>query len=97
MKRLTSQEIHEKQDKGLYFYCDEKYAADHKCQPQKILRFDIMPESDSEEPRGTPEEEEVDNIQTPIELYARSMVGVVGVSSIRLVRKNNGQGGEFPS
>lgn len=82
MKKLTSQEMHEKRDKGFYFYCDEKYVARHKCRPQKVMRLDILPEVEEEELDYGVLVKEVEDPQPPIELSANSMAGVVGVSSI---------------
>lgn len=35
--KLTPQEIREKSNKGICFYCDKKYIAGHKCRLQKIF------------------------------------------------------------
>lgn len=39
--RLSQQEINEKREKGLCFYCDERYVAGHKCQAQRALRLEV--------------------------------------------------------
>lgn len=49
MGNLTPQKIREKQDKGTYFYCNEKYVVGHKCQPQKVFLLEILPKMEEEE------------------------------------------------
>lgn len=87
VKKLTSKEMREKRDKGLCFYCNEKYVAGHKCKPQKMLRLDILPDEDGEELDCGVLVEEVEEPQPPIELSASSLAGVARVSSIRVVGK----------
>lgn len=91
VKRLSPQELREKQDKGLCFYCDEKYVAGRKCKNQKILRLDIVPEEGAEETNSEDEGEVDMGPQPPIELSTHLMAGVVGVSSIRLIGKIKGK------
>lgn len=86
IKRLSSQELREKREKGLQFHCDEKYVAEHRCQNKKLFRLEICPEGEEEHECGF-EKEERREPQPPIELTANLMASVMGVSSIRLTEK----------
>lgn len=58
VKRLNHQEIKEKREKGLYFYCNEKYVAGHKCQSQRVLRLDVALDVEVEDVEWGFEEEQ---------------------------------------
>lgn len=87
MKRLTPQELGEKREKEPYFLCDEKYVTGHECQHKKLFQLEICPKGSEEEPEWGFEEQEKGEPQSPIELSANLMTGVMGVSSIRLIGK----------
>lgn len=89
-KKLCNQEYKEKREKGLCFYCDEKYSADPKCKNQKVLQLQIISEDGEEEDDWVlDEEEELETNQ--ISLSLNSVEGITGISSIRLVRNVNGK------
>lgn len=50
-RRLSPQELREKREKGLCFYCDKKFTAEHKCRNQKLFQLEIahMVEEEEEE------------------------------------------------
>lgn len=53
--------------------------------------MDIVPEDEAEEIGGEDKEEVAVELQSPIELSANLMAGVVGISSIRLIGKIKGK------
>lgn len=58
MKKLSSQEYKGKREKGLCFYCNEKYTSYHKCKNQKVLQLQIISEDGEEETDWVLDEEE---------------------------------------
>lgn len=95
VKQLTPQEMWEKRDKGLCFYCDKNYVAVHKCQNQKILHLYISSEEELGDPEESFEGDEAAALQPPIELSASLMAVVVRISSIRLISKLCGREASF--
>ena len=57
IKHLTAAEIRQRREKGLCYYCDERYTPTHKCKTSSLL---LMGDEDMEElwPREPPEEEQ---------------------------------------
>lgn len=49
IKRLTSKELEEKRQKGLCFWCDEKFTPSHRCNRRQIYMLSIVNE-ELEEP-----------------------------------------------
>jgi len=60
VRRITGQEARERREKGLCFYCDERYAPGHRCsKPQLFMMVDMQQldeEHDEEMEIETPEE-----------------------------------------
>jgi hypothetical protein len=47
VRRLTGQEARERREKGLCFYCDERYVPGHRCsRPQLFMMVDVQPNKD---------------------------------------------------
>lgn len=44
VKKLTPQEMRERREKRLCFYCNEKYTSRHRCKEQKIFNIEIVME-----------------------------------------------------
>jgi hypothetical protein len=43
IRRLTGQEARERREKGLCFYCDERYVRGHRCsRPQQFIMVDVQ-------------------------------------------------------
>jgi hypothetical protein len=66
IQKLTRAEMVERQLKGLYYNCDEKYFLGHKCKEQKLfmaISEDIQEEDVDNPPM--PESPEISNINPP--------------------------------
>ena len=46
-KKLTSQEARERREKGLCFYCDEKFMLGHRCQKTQLYMIEDVPPDNS--------------------------------------------------
>ena len=55
--RLTSQQLEEKREKGLYYSCDRKYTKGHKCAEKKLSYVDCEEEEENEQ--ETSKEEDI--------------------------------------
>lgn len=47
-RSLLLNEIKERREKVFCFYCDVKYNPSHKCKNQKLLRLEILEDTDDE-------------------------------------------------
>lgn len=47
-KRITSQEARDRREKGLCFYCDEKFSPGHRCQRAQLYMIEDVPVEESE-------------------------------------------------
>lgn len=69
IKKYSPQEIRERGEKGLCFYCDEKYSRGHNCRNQKLFQIEISVDE---------EEWSFEKEEPTIELSAHSMRGITG-------------------
>jgi hypothetical protein len=69
IQKFSQDEMVERQLKGLYYNCDEKYFPGHKCKEQNIFMAisEDLPEEDIDTPL-VPESPEITNINTPSDL-----------------------------
>jgi hypothetical protein len=50
IRRLTGHEARERREKGLCFYCDERYVPGHRCsKPQLFMMVDVQPNEEENE------------------------------------------------
>lgn len=49
IRRISSQEAKERRDKGLCYYCDERYNPGHRCQRLQLFGIDDSLEHEIEE------------------------------------------------
>ncbi|KAJ8752156.1 hypothetical protein K2173_003764 [Erythroxylum novogranatense] len=62
-RRISGQEAKERRDKGLCYYCDEKYILGHRCnKPQLFAIEDVLEEAETETGDDRSESEEVPEI-----------------------------------
>lgn len=80
-KRLTSQEAHERREKGLCYYCDEQFVQGHRCQQPQLFMMEDTAEVEDEPPRGRIEKQEGEEIA---EILFHAIVGKMHPQTIRL-------------
>lgn len=51
-RRITNQEAHERQEKGLCYYCDEKFVAGHCCERPQLFMIEDFPHMNTEDVEG---------------------------------------------
>ncbi|KAL5856752.1 hypothetical protein ACOSQ3_004210 [Xanthoceras sorbifolium] len=50
VRRITAQEARDKRERGLCFYCDEKFTPGHRCiRPQLFMMEDVQPGGDADD------------------------------------------------
>jgi hypothetical protein len=48
VRRISNQETQERQEKGLYYYCDDKFIPGHRCQRPQLFMISDTNDQDSE-------------------------------------------------
>jgi len=100
VRRLSPAEQQLRRDKGLYFWCDEKFIPNHRCLNRHFMLYQLEETEDAENQQrvNTPEELDPDHQLTALEhhvlqqhhLSLNAMKGVPVVATIRLTAKVHG-------
>ncbi|KAJ8751592.1 hypothetical protein K2173_016841 [Erythroxylum novogranatense] len=87
-RRLSSQEARERREKGLCFYCDEKFVPGHKCNNPQLFMIEedgsALYEEESEEPL-----QDECNLPDIPEISFHAITGVHNPQTLRLYGKMN--------
>ncbi|RVW85307.1 hypothetical protein CK203_045593 [Vitis vinifera] len=57
-RRITNQEARERREKGLCYYCDEKFVAGHRCERPQLFMIEDSPHMNTEDVEGAHPEQE---------------------------------------
>ncbi|KAJ8751836.1 hypothetical protein K2173_026032 [Erythroxylum novogranatense] len=89
-RRLSFQEAKERREKGLCFYCDEKFVPGHRCVRPQLFMIEDCNEVPSEEPEEKTENEEEGEFRMP-EISFHAITGVPNPQTIRVKGKLKGK------
>ncbi|CAA0817157.1 Eukaryotic aspartyl protease family protein, partial [Striga hermonthica] len=82
VKRLTEEEMARRREKGLCFWCEEKYTPGHRCKQNFLIEF-----VDSDDKESVIEEEwevEVEALNEEAEISVHAMAGIKGPRTMKL-------------
>ncbi|XP_019465366.1 PREDICTED: uncharacterized protein LOC109363560 [Lupinus angustifolius] len=85
IKRITPVEMQVRRDKGLCYYCDEKFSFSHKCPNKHLLLLqvdDISPNDPHTDPPDIPQSPD-DPSRMELHLSLNTMTGANGVGTIK--------------
>ncbi|KAF1862546.1 hypothetical protein Lal_00014084 [Lupinus albus] len=82
-RRLTSSEMRDKREKGLYFRCDEPFSRDHRCKNKQFRMLLLYGEDEDEEDQA--DEVEVQQFNS-LQLSLYSMTCVTSTRSWKIGR-----------
>ncbi|GJZ88094.1 transposon ty3-G gag-pol polyprotein [Tanacetum coccineum] len=85
VRRLSQTEARERREKGLCYYCDDRYTSGHKCSKPQLFMISNVPEDDDEEPIGDTQEQTQDDSHAEISFHAIS--GSITPQTLRLPGK----------
>ncbi|KAK0608629.1 hypothetical protein LWI29_033588 [Acer saccharum] len=84
-RRITSQEARERKERGLCFYCDERFTPGHRCQhPQLFMIEDLSPTDEPNSSESTTEPTEEEFIP---EISFHAIAGTTHPQTLRVVGK----------
>lgn len=84
-RRITGQESKARQEKGLCYYCDEKYVPGHRCErPQLFMLEDLTTVVDSAETK--PSDDDISFTSLP-EISLHAMAGTTHPQTLRVLGK----------
>ncbi|KAK9230741.1 hypothetical protein WN944_023713 [Citrus x changshan-huyou] len=83
-RRITNQEARERREKGLCYYCDEKFLPGHRCQSPQLFMIEDSPQHDCLE---TIEEVKQDTGESIPEISYHAIPGTEHPQTIRVLGK----------
>nr|GEW84268.1 transposon Ty3-G Gag-Pol polyprotein [Tanacetum cinerariifolium] len=72
IRRLSNNEARERREKGLCYYCDDKYTPGHKCNKPQFFMIGDAEETENENPTNDALEMQADEVQGEISFHAIS-------------------------
>ncbi|KAL6313182.1 hypothetical protein AAG906_016770 [Vitis piasezkii] len=69
-RRITNQEARERREKGLCYYCDEKFVAGHRCERPQLFMIEDFPHMNTEDVEGAHPEQEHHEVIPEISFHA---------------------------
>nr|GEZ02673.1 transposon Ty3-G Gag-Pol polyprotein [Tanacetum cinerariifolium] len=82
IQRLSNNEARERCEKGLCYYCDDKYTPGHKCSKPQFLMIGDAEETENKNPTNDALETQADEVQGEISFHAIS--GTILPQTLRL-------------
>ncbi|RVW26324.1 Transposon Tf2-12 polyprotein [Vitis vinifera] len=68
--RITNQEARERREKGLCYYCDEKFVAGHRCERPQLFMIEDVPHMNTEDVEGAHPKQEHHEVIPEISFHA---------------------------
>ncbi|GJY20360.1 transposon ty3-G gag-pol polyprotein [Tanacetum coccineum] len=87
IRRLSQTEARERREKGLCYYCDERYTPGHKCSKPQLFMISDVSEVEDEESLGDNQEQNPGDSHVEISFHAIS--GSINPQTLRLPGKIN--------
>ena len=84
-RRITNQEARERREKGLCYYCDEKFVAGHRCERPQLFMIEDSPHMNTEDVEGAHPEQEHHEVIPEISFHA--IAGTEHPQTIRVLGK----------
>lgn len=84
-RRITNQEARERREKGLCYYCDEKFIAGHRCERPQLFMIEDFPHMNTEDVEGAHPEQEHHEVTPEISFHA--IAGIEHPQTIRVLGK----------
>ncbi|XP_028115673.1 uncharacterized protein LOC114313491 [Camellia sinensis] len=84
-RRITSQEVRERREKGLCYYCDEKFTPGHRCQKPQLFMIEETPILEPSIAMDTPDEPDMTELLPEISFHA--IAGTTHPQTFRVVGK----------
>ncbi|XP_010276476.1 PREDICTED: uncharacterized protein LOC104611204 [Nelumbo nucifera] len=81
-RRLTNQEARERREKGLCYYCDERFTAGHRCERPQLFMIEDPVQADTEN-----DEPEAENQEAIPEISFHAIAGAEHPQTIRVLGK----------
>ena len=69
-RRITNQEACERREKGLCYYCDEKFVAGHRCERPQLFMIEDVPHMNTEDVEGAHPKQEHHEVIPEISFHA---------------------------
>lgn len=84
-RRITNQEARERRERGLCYYCDEKFTPGHRCERPQLFMIEDLPYLGSEDVNGVQFEQ--DTQETIPEISFHAMAGTEHTQTLRVSGK----------
>ncbi|KAL5556185.1 hypothetical protein UlMin_038421, partial [Ulmus minor] len=84
-RRITNQEARERREKGLCYYCDEKFVAGHRCERPQLFMIEDSLHMNTEDVEGTHPEQEHHEVMPEVSFHA--IAGTEHPQTIRVLGK----------
>nr|GEV07196.1 hypothetical protein [Tanacetum cinerariifolium] len=85
IRRLSNNEARKRREKGLCYYCDDKYTPGHKCSKPQFCMIGDAEETENENPTNDALETQADEVQGEISFHAIS--GTILPQTLRLPKR----------
>ncbi|KAL5555249.1 hypothetical protein UlMin_037485 [Ulmus minor] len=84
-RRITNQEARERREKGLCYYCDEKFVAGHRCEWPQLFMIEDSLHMNTEDVEGAHPEQEHHEVMPEVSFHA--IAGTEHPQTIRVLGK----------
>ncbi|XP_057481136.1 uncharacterized protein LOC130768158 [Actinidia eriantha] len=87
-RRITNQEARERREKGLCYYCDEKYSLGHRCERPQLFMIEDAPHiEEEEEENGEEPSQEAKTWELLPEISFHAIAGAEHPQTLRVLGK----------